>query len=264
MRFVALNQGGHSDVLAQVEANAPQNLRLHNYKNIQYTVDLAIGEKFNNFKVVLDTGSANLWVDSDRCEEEGCRRHKQYKHEESSTFLGLNQDLDVEFGSGELKGLVNADTVYLGEVTLPRQNFAEIVSENGAIFRDLDFDGILGLAYPKMAPPGFTPFFDNLMQSKKLEKNQFAFYFAKDANDIAHSEFTIGGYNPQHVDGEIEFHDVIDKYYWMLQADNILVGGKDIGLCDKGCRMIMDTGTSIMSGPIDDLGTLLSSIDLLD
>jgi len=39
----------------------------------------------------------------------------------------------------------------------------EIVEENGAIFRDLDFDGILGLAYPKMAPQNFNPFFDNLM-----------------------------------------------------------------------------------------------------
>jgi len=46
----------------------------------------------------------------------------------------------------------------------------------------------------------------------------------------------------------------------MLKADNILVDGKDIGLCHgEGCRLIMDTGTSIMSAPIDDLGTLLSN-----
>lgn len=49
---------------------------MHNYKNIQYTADLGIGEKFNTFKVVLDTGSANLWIDSDRCAEEGCEKHK--------------------------------------------------------------------------------------------------------------------------------------------------------------------------------------------
>jgi cathepsin D len=40
---------------------------------------------------------------------------------------------------------------------------AEITSENGVIFRNLDFDGILGLAYPKMAPKNFNPVFDNLM-----------------------------------------------------------------------------------------------------
>jgi cathepsin D len=48
---------------------------------------------------------------------------------------------------------------------------AEIVSENGSIFRDLDFDGILGLAYPTMSPKNFRPFFDNLMDSHKLESN---------------------------------------------------------------------------------------------
>ena len=42
-----------------------------------------------------------------------------------------------------------------------------------------------------------------------------------------------------------------------------MVGGKDIGLCDsgKGCRLIVDTGSSIMSGPIDNLGTLLRTLD---
>ena len=114
-----------------------------------------------------------------------------------------------------------------------------------------------------MAPKGFTPYFDTLMQTRKLESNKFAFYFAKDANDITHSEFTIGGYNPVHADGDIHYHEVVDKYYWMIQAKNILVGGKDIGLCDegKGCRLIVDTGSSIMSGPIDNLGTLLRTLD---
>lgn len=45
----------------------------------------------------------------------------------------------------------------------------------------------------------------------------------------------------------------------MINADNILVGGKDIGLChNRACRVIADTGTSIMGAPSDDLGTLLS------
>ena len=34
--------------------------------------------------------------------------------------MPLNQELDVEFGSGNLKGVVNTDTVYFGDITLPR------------------------------------------------------------------------------------------------------------------------------------------------
>lgn len=110
-----------------------------------------------------------------------------------------------------------------------------------------------------MAPQNFIPVFDNLMQSRKLEKNMFAFYLTNDANDVSHSEFSLGGYNEAHVDGDIHYHKVVDQYYWMMRADNILVDGKDIGLChNRGCRVIADTGTSIMSAPSDDLGALLS------
>lgn len=51
----------------------------------------------------------------------------------------------------------------------------------------------------------------------------------------------------------------------MIKADSILVGGKDIGLCDdESCKLIVDTGTSVMSGPIDDIGTLLRTLNVKD
>ncbi len=35
--------------------------------------------------------------------------------------------------------------------------------------------------------------------------------------------------------GKINYHKVTDQYYWQIKADNILLGGKDIGLCKGGC-----------------------------
>ena len=47
----------------------------------------------------------------------------------------------------------------------------------------------------------------------------------------------------------MNWHQVIDKYYWTIKADNILVDGKDIGLCKKkGCNVVADTGTSLLTG----------------
>ena len=39
----------------------------------------------------------------------------------------------------------------------------------------------------------------------------FAFYFAKEKDaGISHSEFSIGGYNSDRIDGDIHYHKVID------------------------------------------------------
>lgn len=122
------------------------------------------------------------------------------------------------------------------------------------MFAEAGFDGIVGLAYPTMAAYNFNPMFDNIIKQKRLDKNIFSFYFSRNDGSKT-SELTLGGWDAEHFDGELNFHPVTDKYYWLLTAENILVGGKDIGLCKgkNGCRVVADTGTSLLTGPSDDL-----------
>lgn len=84
--------------------------------------------------MIYDTGSANLWIDSAKCEDVGCKNHKQYDGSLSDTYKHVGLNLDVEFGTGELQGEVNQDTVFMGPVQVDSQAFAEITSESGAVF----------------------------------------------------------------------------------------------------------------------------------
>jgi cathepsin D len=41
-----------------------------------------------------------------------------------------------------------------------------------------------------------------------------------------------------------------------------LVNNKDVGLCKHGCKVVADTGTSLLTGPSDDLYDLLDILNI--
>jgi hypothetical protein len=105
------------------------------------------------------------------CTDAGCLAHGAYDHTKSSTFEELGLYIEVEFGTGEVDGEINSDTVTFGDISLPNQHIGEIVEEEGDIFVQGQFEVILGLAFASMAPEGITPLFDNLMEEGVLENN---------------------------------------------------------------------------------------------
>jgi len=103
-----------------------------------------------------------------------------------------------------------------------------------------------------------NPLFDNLIKQKKLSRNIFSFYLNRNL-DKSESRLVIGGVDSSLYEGKIKYHKVVDQYYWTIIADKILVGGEDLGICNK-CKVVVDTGTSLITGPYDDLEKLLCKI----
>ncbi len=79
-----------------------------------------------------------------------------------------------------------------------------------------------------------------------------AIYFSN-YEGLDNSEILFGGFEENHFTGKINYQDVIEKEFWQLKAKNILVDNKDIGICVGGCKVIVDSGTSLLTGPKNEL-----------
>src|SRR6201986_3013162 len=105
--------------------------------------EISVGTPPQEFKVVLDTGSSNLWVPSSECGSIACYLHSKYDSSQSSTYKKNGSDFEIRYGSGELSGFVSQDTFRIGDLEVKGQDFAEATKEPGLAFAFGRFDGIM-------------------------------------------------------------------------------------------------------------------------
>lgn len=111
------------------------------------------------------------------------------------------------------------------------------------------FDAIIGLAYPSMAEPGLTPFFDTMMHQGLIDNNMFAFYMSMNPL-VDDSELVFGGYDSTRFEGDLIWHPVIDKLFWSLNLTDVRIGNTSLGICqDQQCLATPDSGTSFSTMP---------------
>lgn len=209
--------------------------------------EIAIGTPAQTFKVVLDTGSSNLWVPSQLCGSIACFLHSTYDSSASSSYKKNNSAFEIHYGSGSLSGFISQDTVQIGDVKIKHQDFAEATSEPGLAFAFGRFDGILGLGYDTISVDRAVPPFYNMLAQGLLDEPVFSFYLGNTASDGDESEACLGGVNRAHYTGELTKIPLRRKAYWEVQLDAISFGDETAELEEMG--VILDTGTSLISLP---------------
>lgn len=246
-KYLGIRPDSHAEAMfkgmvADVQGNHP--VPITNFMNAQYFSEITIGTPPQSFKVVLDTGSSNLWVPSSECGSIACYLHSKYDSSASSTYKKNGTKFEIHYGSGSLSGFVSQDTVSIGDLTIKGQDFAEATSEPGLAFAFGRFDGILGLGYDTISVNRIVPPFYNMVDQKLVDEPVFSFYLANTDGD---SEVVFGGINKARIDGKITTIPLRRKAYWEVDFDSISYGEDTADLENTG--VILDTGTSLIALP---------------
>uniref|UniRef100_A0A5G2QY51 Peptidase A1 domain-containing protein n=1 Tax=Sus scrofa TaxID=9823 RepID=A0A5G2QY51_PIG len=197
---------------------------LRNYFDMAYVGNISIGTPPQQFSVIFDTGSSDLWVPSIYCQSRACNTHRVFDPFKSTTFRYSGVPIELEYASGMMSGYLGYDTVRV-MWTPQDQEFGYSQWEENEAFDHAMFDGMLGLGYPGL-----------------IAQPVFAFYLKEG------SVVMFGGVDRSFYKGELKWVPLTKPNYWQIALDRITWRGYVVA-CKSGCQAVIDTGSSLLIGP---------------
>ncbi|GFO43654.1 cathepsin d [Plakobranchus ocellatus] len=239
-------------------APVPAVLKLKIFKDAQVYGPITIGTPGQVFNVVFDTGSSDLWVPSIHCRfwrNGACRNHNSYDRESSRTYKSVGEYFNVTYQAGDVFGHLGKDSVTVAGIRIENQTFGEVIYE-ADIFATTLPDGILGLGVSTLASSRQPTVFENMVSNGMLPAPVFSFYLSRSESAAVGSMLTLGGTIPELYKGNITFVHVTVPKFWEIRMDSVELAGGRGTFCQGGCDAIVDSGTTLIVGPMRDTNKL--------
>jgi hypothetical protein len=261
-----------------------------------YVGNITIGTPEQSFRVVLDTGSANLWIPDKTCGANGtcdgtcysnmllcellcmqsccinrCVNKKFFDSSKSSTYQQSQGLFKIQYGTGRASGFLGNDTVRLGDagtqqLVIPNTIFGQ-ANELDAFFEEEEMiDGVLGLAFQELAVDGVVPPLINAIKQGLLDQPIFTVYLTEDGavDNQPGGVFTYGGMDTQHCSSQVTYVPLSNASYFQFPIGSVTVGSLSQS-CKNGCpwQAISDTGTSFLGAPQDVSDNIADVVDAI-
>ncbi|CCU98324.1 unnamed protein product [Malassezia sympodialis ATCC 42132] len=190
-----------------------------------------------SFLIDFDTGSADMIVNPGA-----------YDPQKSQSAKSSGQNFRTAYGDGTTaQGTVFTDDFKIG--SLSAKNVAVGHSKTTFIENEGGNEGIAGMSFSSLSafPGDFKPFFYKLMEQKQVPHGVFQFTLKKGEG----STLTLGAVDTSKYSGSPVWSGVdADQGFWATQAS---VNGVKI-------NAIVDSGSTIITGPIDQVRQVFSKI----
>lgn len=231
------------------------NLLTNQNADSSYFGSLAIGTPPISFNMILDTGSADLWVADDDCVT-GCLSVPTFNPAGSSSFKNTSTPFQITYGSGRAAGTLGQDKIQMAGFSVDNQVFAVCDRVSSGLLNN-PVSGLLGLGWAAIAASGATPLWETLAASGAWDQPLMSFQLTRFQNDDnagtlePGGTFTMGFTDTSLYTGSIDYQPLVGTpSYWLLPLTSLTVQGTSIPLpTGTASYSAIDTGTTLVGGP---------------
>ncbi|KAL3287469.1 hypothetical protein HHI36_001939 [Cryptolaemus montrouzieri] len=241
------------------------SILLYRYLDHEFYGKIVIGHPGQTLNVAFDTTWTYSWVLSSECsdiETIGCYFHNKYDHTKSSEFKPDGRKFSIKEGPYNLTGYFSYDNISIAHSNVTNYDFIEMTYVPYTfIFNKAD--GVMGLG--KKADL-YDPFFYTLLNQKRIKDPVFSIYLNRNHQSDKGGNILLGFVDKKHIkveviDGkkvydEIKYMPTDPLSYWQFDMDEIVMvhnPKKNDTFCANGCKAVIDTSTSTIIGPADEV-----------
>ncbi|KAK0495372.1 aspartic peptidase domain-containing protein [Armillaria luteobubalina] len=228
--------------------------------DIGYYGPVELGTPPISFKLLIDTGSADLWVGTEgcRCDDGGtCGNHPFLGPHSSKSFVGTNESWMILYGTGAVSGILVHDVVSIMGLTLEAHKFGVAQNESADFTADnIPFDGLLGLAQIAASRQKTRTVVEALYETRQIEDATVSLKIPRAADGKNDGELMLGGMSPSKFqsDTTVTVKNKNKRGFWEVPLDDIQVNGESLGLLDRFA--VLDTGSTLILAQSKDVASI--------
>ncbi|KAF9933174.1 hypothetical protein FBU30_006340 [Linnemannia zychae] len=212
---------------------------------------VSLGTPHQNFTMVFDTGSSDMWVPSPACTTPVCLTLVRYNSTASTTYHNEGKTFDLKYGDGSrASGLTVLDTVTLSGTKIANQSFG-IASVDDTTIAKKGVEGVVGLGFGLSANvKGYTTLMETMINRINLTQPIVSIWMGRQrmggANEGSGGAVIFGGVDTTKYIGNFTWVPIVDKLSWKIRFEGISIAGKNLGLSGNA---LIDSGTSLIIVP---------------